>query len=198
MDTPSEYSSDGLMAKICNEKNVTKDDIIREADVIWSKSKGVIKDPRQSDEVNELMAKIRRDHKDFCTSYPIVMRYMTQFNTYRRKTFVNYLNKIEKYPWKSEDEYLESQVDYVVMLHKDTHTGKHLNATEKGNLRSNIRLMLAEESKKFKENLKESEEAVKKLEQEIREETVSDMSQYFRKILTSPPDGSIRVEFQDD
>jgi ElaB/YqjD/DUF883 family membrane-anchored ribosome-binding protein len=184
MERPSEYTSEGFTARIHNEKNVTKEEILQSADGVWQVCRERKVDLTDNEAVDELMADLRRQYKDFCTSYPIVMRYQAQFFAYKRKTFEKYLNKIEKHPWKDEEGYLESQTDYVVMLYKDTHA--KWNTTEVSNLRKNIRQLLQNESKVFKERLDASEEKINNIEKKINEESKTELENYFTKLLSTP------------
>jgi hypothetical protein len=188
MERASEYSCDnkfGLGAKIHNERNVTKEEILDEADKVWKRSRERNVNIKDLDEVEEFMSELRKEFKEFCTSYPIVLRYMVQFESYKRKALEKYLNKIEKKPWKSESEYLESQADYVVILYKEMHP--RWNSTHVNNLRRNIINMLENESKVFKERLDNSEKKVTETEDRINNEAKEEVKSYFRRILGSQP-----------
>jgi hypothetical protein len=199
MDRASEYSCDNIIsgsAKIHNERNVTKEEILDEADKVWKCCKERSVDITDLDAVEEFMSELRKQFKEFCTSYPIAMRYMAQFNSYNRKALEKYLNKIEKKPWKSESEYLESQADYVVILYKETHP--KWNTTHVNNLRRNIITMLENESKVFKERLDSSEKKVNETEKRINDESKAELKSYFRRILGSQPQLPPQIQPQND
>ena len=197
-----EYSSDGFVARIHNEReDITADDILNEADAMWKKVLALNIDVKDQDQVDVAMTNMRREHKEFCTSYPIVMRYMTQFATYARTAFGKYLRRIEQNPWKSEDEYLDSQAEYVVLLYKETHP--RWNTTNVQRLHRNIRTMLRDESKTFKDNLDAAEKDVTNNEKRLHSEMKREITEYFRVQLPTEvlPDGGIpasRVFFIED
>lgn len=133
--------------KITNEKNVSKDDIIKEAITIWTEVKKEIK----IDKLVEL-------HKDFYMAYPLVVRYMTDFNSFYTKVFIEYINLIEKNPWKTETEYFMMQAEYVAMLFIHEHKNE-TNVNELAdNIRTNIFKVLEKESQDFKNKVKEETE----------------------------------------
>lgn len=134
---------------ITSEKNVTIDDIIKEAVDINRKLQAAKIKPGDFDASDEFMAKMRRDHKEFSQSYPIVLRYMCQMQQFHVNALRKYLNHIREHPWKNHDEYLDSQVHYCIILYKETH--KRWNRTQVENLRKNIRTMLKSEHERFME-----------------------------------------------
>lgn len=167
-----EYSSDTFKLSIVNEKDVTPDEILGEADGIWKRLRNLTYAPEASDDV---MQEVRTAHRDFSKSYPIVLRYMVQFRSYNHKAFKLYLAKIGKHPWKSEEEYLDSQADYAVLLYKSTH--KKWNTSQMRILWNNIRNSLGGESAMFKkyheEFTKEVTDDEKRLADEFRAETIA-------------------------
>jgi len=207
MNTPADYSSDGLVAtlSIKNEKSVDRNYILREADEMWEKTRGKILNPKdQHEEFVELFTKIRKEHKEFSESYPMVVRCMTQMNSYNHDVFDRYLKRIETKMWKSSDEYLDSQTDYVVMLmkwvasRKDNTSKKHLNMTEKANIRSNIRKLLDVEDKEFKEKAKLSEERITLLEKNISQESKHEVRGYVERVIAEGVITHDIVEFSAD
>jgi ElaB/YqjD/DUF883 family membrane-anchored ribosome-binding protein len=134
---------------ITSEKNVTVDDIIAEAVSINKKLQAAKIKPGDFDASDEFMAKMRREHKEFSQSYPIVLRYMCQMQQFHVNALRKYLNYIREHPWKNHDEYLDSQANYVIILYKETHN--RWNRTQVENLRKNIRTMLKSEHERFME-----------------------------------------------
>lgn len=175
-----EYSTEDLPCKITNEKDVTIDDILDEADVMWKKYRDRKVNILDTEAVEACMQEMRREHKQFCTSYPIVLRYMVQFKQYHRKALHKYLKYISVNPWKSEEEYLDSQSDYVVILYKELHP--KWNRTEVIRMKREIRAILAAETKNFKDRLNEFEKKVNDTEARLKRESREELIQYFRSI----------------
>lgn len=147
-----------MKLKIENEKNITINDLINEANNVWKVVRGRRLKFGDIDAAEALMSEIRKTNREFCTSYPIVLRYMCQMQEYDSRAFKKYLLKIKEHPWKSESEYLDSQTDYVVILYQTRN--KKWNRTQINNLRKNIRNMLQKEHDTFKFYAKEFEKEV--------------------------------------
>jgi len=150
-----------LKLSIRNEKEITKNELVSEANVIWKKVTAELTNKMITEELTEeLLGKIRAEHPEFCKSYPIVLRYMVNME-YEASCFKKYLSKIEKYPWKSTNEYLDSQTDYVVMLYKTKHP--HYDEKFIRNLKMTTRKMLQQEHDTF---VKISEKYTNEVEKE--------------------------------
>lgn len=134
---------------ITSEKSVTIDDIVNEAVAINKKLQAKKIKPGDFDASDEFMAAMRREHKEFSQSYPIVLRYMCQMQQFHVGALRKYLKHIREHPWKNHDEYLDSQVDYCTILYKETHN--RWNRTQVENLRKNIRSILKSEHDRFME-----------------------------------------------
>lgn len=168
-----------LKAKIHNEKDVTPEFVLNEAKEMWAECKKQFREKNikfgNTKATEQLMSDMRNTHKDFCVSYPIVMRYMAEMHTFHPDAFCKYLKKIAANPWKTEEEYLDSQVDYIVMLYKSTH--KHWNMTEVSRIRDNVRTILHREHetvKKYQEEFtKEVEADEVRLQKESKDEIVN-------------------------
>lgn len=132
---------------ITSEKQVTIDDIIKEAVVINKKFQSQKISPGDFDRADEFMNKMRKEHREFAQAYPIVLRYMCQMQQFHVGALKKYLNYIKEHPWKNHEEYLDSQTQYVIILYKETHS--RWNRTQVDNLRRNIRKLLGDEHKKF-------------------------------------------------
>jgi protein-tyrosine-phosphatase len=134
---------------ITSEKAVTAEDIIKEAVEISKKLRAKKLKPGDFDAADAFMNDMRREHKEFSQSYPIVLRYMCQMQQFHTAALRKYLAHIASHPWKNHDEYLDSQVQYVVLLYKETH--KRWNRTEVDNLSKNVHKLLKSEHKRFME-----------------------------------------------
>jgi len=147
--TPGDSNIQTSAARVEYEKNVTADDIIKEANAIMAETRRRKIDFKNFEETDKFAAEMRRTHKQFADAYPVVLRYITQLGEYSEKALRTYLTKIQEHPWTDEDSYLHSQTDYVIMLYKSKH--RRWNATQVANLRQNVYNDLKKEKEKFKE-----------------------------------------------
>lgn len=168
--------------KVHNARDVTAKDIVNEAKDICKKMRARKIKPGDFDAADKFMAEMRKEHKEFAESYPIVLRYICQMQQFSAKALSKYLNYIKEHPWKNEDEYLDSQAQYVVMLYKETHP--RWDTTQVANLRKNIRTMLQKEhdrfielSDKYKEQVEHEEKGYKV----GRDETMTSFYQMYGK-----------------
>ena len=182
-----EYGT-GFKLSIHNEKEVTIDDVVKEAQCMWSKARSEFKTNKISisseslvtEFSDKLMSKMRKEHNNFCQSYPIVLRYMCEMREFNPKAFKRYLMKLEKHPWKTEEEYLDSQADYVVMLYQATHS--RWNKTDVNRLKTNVRNLLQSEHKQFKQNYDNILKDVESTEDHLREKSKSELTEFFHMV----------------
>ena len=71
--------------KIENEKNVTIDEIIEEANTIWKEYKKQKISLDNSVKLSEYYNKVREEHPELTTTYPIVIKYMIEFRQYHSR-----------------------------------------------------------------------------------------------------------------
>jgi len=189
-----------VKAHITSEKEVTVDFVVNQANEIWKlvkKRKGKNNKNSitacESDE-EELMEDMRKLYPEFCRSYPIVLRYMCQMNEYNSKTFRLYLGKIKAHPYTTQEEYLDSQTDYIVMLYKSTHP--RWNATDVSRLRVNIRNMLQQEHDTMKKYAEEFEKQVDAETAKLANMSLDELKEFAEKIGVDGMAlaGSTRVE----
>lgn len=144
----TDYSTGGsLKLAVTNEKDVTLDFVVSEADAIYKKCRAEKLKFGDREAAEKQMSQMRKEHPEFCKSYPIVLRYMCEMQEYKTKAFRKYLLKIQEHPWKNQDEYLDSQADYVCLLYMETK--KRWTRTAVENIRRNIRKMLQHEHETF-------------------------------------------------
>ncbi len=152
-----------MAAKVEQEKIVTIPELCAEANKIWAKCVKVIKTAKpyiiSEETADQLLADMRRQHADFAKAYPIVLRYMCQMQRFHINAFKKYLLRVQQNPWKSQEEYLDSQTDYCVLLYKET--TPRWNQREVAHIRTQTRKMLQDEHDTFK---KYTEEYSKKVE----------------------------------
>ena len=177
----SEYSTGELRATITSEKDVTIDQVVAEADSILRESRSRKIKTGDVASAEELMSEMRKKHPEFCKSYPIVLRYICQMHD-SSKAFRTYLIKIKERPWKTQEEYLDSQADYVVILYKATH--RRWNATQCENIRKNVRMMLQNEHDTFVKYAKEFDREVNEEEGELKKRTEEEMRKFYAEYGT--------------
>src|SRR3989344_2221209 len=113
--------SSSITAEITNEKPITLDDIVNEANNIWNDYKNEKIDINNHKKLDEYLAKVQREHKDIYVAYPMVIRHMIQEKQYHPKAFRKYLLRLAKHPWTTDEQRLDSYADYYIMLYKTKH-----------------------------------------------------------------------------
>lgn len=161
---------------VTSEKNVTINELVKEADQMWQITKG--KNLKIGDEksTSALMNDFRETNPQICQSYPIVLRYMVEMQEYTSKAFFTYLQKINSKPWKNEEEYLDSQADYVVILYKDIHPRWKTNDVNQ--LWKNIRDSLKKETEVFKKYLNEADQEITAQENNLKMESLKELKDF--------------------
>jgi len=166
------------------KKDITPEYVLREANELWAKCRATILErkiqPDDRDAAHALMSELRQSNKEFCMSYPIVIRYMCEMRLYHSRAFEKFLRRIEKQPWRSESEYLDAQADYVMLLYK--HTNARFDTKAANNVRKNVRELLQKEHDLFKEQHKKIMDRVESKEQILRERSAAELIEYFRKL----------------
>jgi hypothetical protein len=73
----------------------------------------------------------QKNHNNFTMSFPIVLRYMIQLQSYSKKAFVKFVNKLQNNPYRSELEYCERQADYVKYLFMELNSSHNMQEAQK-------------------------------------------------------------------
>jgi hypothetical protein len=94
-------------------------------------------------------------HKDFSQTYPIVIRYIEQYN---ESVFRKYLTQLK--PWNSEDEYINTQGEYLVMIYAHSVHGERGSRHKVQKFREKIRVSMREERNHFKEQVDELDKKI--------------------------------------
>lgn len=149
-------------AKISYEKEVSIDDVVREGDEIFAEFKSRRFHPQDHKALDAFHVEMFDKHKELAQAYPIVLRYMCQLGAYNSKVFRMFIKKISQTPIKSEEDYLDVQADYVVMLYK---AFNKWDAKKVAAVRSEARNKLQDETDNFKKLLKRYDENRKKLDE---------------------------------
>lgn len=162
----------GTTVKITSEQDKSIDQIVEEATAIWKRA-ATLRDTVTGD---ALTSQMQREHKEFCTSYPIVNRYICQMGQYSPKAFRLWLGKIATNPWKGETEYLDAQADYVSMLFRVKNP--RASTAHVGNIRKNIRAALQLEHDKFKYYVQEYDREVTAAEGTLRDRGTDELRSF--------------------
>jgi hypothetical protein len=108
--------------RFTNEKNVTKEQILEEANTIWHQAMAIWRSRGISDEdhkeLDAVYDQFAPDHKELYSSYPTVMKHMLKEQYYHPRAFERYLSRVASKPWTNDAERLESYSDYFVILYK--------------------------------------------------------------------------------
>jgi hypothetical protein len=178
--------------KITNEKDVTLDYIVQEANSIYREMKKANYQITDFEASDKFTARMRKEHPEFAQSYPIVLRYICQMGEYKTSAFKKYLEHIAKNPWKSKAEYLESQCDYVVMLYKATKS--RWSVKDVANLRKNVHAMLKKEDEVFVKVAEKTQKEVESEEEQYKQNKRSELQKFYGKWGYDTGDMQIRTE----
>lgn len=159
---------------IINEKNVTKEDIIAEANAIWTevlktwksivpvhppggKRAGPMQILNTDIEIlNKLFEKIRDEHKEFSQSYPTVLRHMVHDKWYDAGAFSEYMTRVEAKPWTNDSERMDSYAEYAAALFRKS-SKQHLNMTHLSAFKRDYRSRIQKEHDDFIKQYEEIE-----------------------------------------
>ena len=170
--------------QIENEKNVTAEDIVREADEIWKKTRKVWKNVNVTETkrkkkittniakedmqvLHDFYATLRKEHPEITSSYPTVIKHMVFDKAYHTVAFRRYLKKVERTPWTNDSERMDSYADYFMGLYREMNKSEHLNATTLGVLRRDYRKRLQDEHENFMKDYDAMKKQVEDEEAEV-------------------------------
>lgn len=162
-------------AQISYEKEVSIDDIVKEAEGIFLEFKRRRFHPENHKALDAFHMEMFEKHKQLAQAYPVVLRYMCQLGCYNSKVFRCFIKKMTDSPIKSEADYLDIQADYVVMLYKayNKWDAKKIIA-----IRAEARRKLQEETDNFKKLVKKYEEETKKRNEDHIEFNKHDLAKF--------------------
>lgn len=145
-------------AQITYSKKVTIDDLLAEAKVIWN----YVQDHRE-EKFGDILDAVTKAHRDFFTTYAIVVQAMVYNNLYHPKALTKFVKFITGKSLSSEKEYIETQAEYVVFLYKCTCKG-HWSGKDVDHLRETTVKMMVEQSKDFKQLVAQCKEMVDEMD----------------------------------
>lgn len=148
-------------------------EILEEANKVFSKVLDETYELTDEAKADALLTRLRKEHKDFALTLPLVLRVMVQMKRYKPKALERYLKKmaVDMKNWKTRRDFIESQADYMIILYKTENP--RYNTKRVQEMRSDIvKQLLAEEedfTKMVSEAEKEADELEKQRERERRE-----------------------------
>lgn len=166
-----------MEVNIQNEISITIPELIKEANAIWRKVRSAKVSVENYHECTTLLSKMQSEHINFARAYPIVLRFMCELNKYAESAFKQYLVKLKNAPLKTEDDYINSQVDYLVLLFKQTNRGWKPAHVE--NYRSDMYKILKDEHDDMKKRAQEVSEKVEQLKKERAELEKKVLSEFY-------------------
>lgn len=189
----------GLDVKINQEQDVTIDEVVSEANSIWKDTKTLYKSDKfkSLDNRDELILEyFQNRHPEFTKAYPIVLRYMCQLQNYDSRAFTKYLGFIKHNPWKTEEDYLESQVDYLTLLYK--YKTPKWKPKDIENLKTNFRRILKREHNDFKKRLDEYNKTHEEKAQQLKKMKTAETVEFIKKIGETglQSGGTFRLEYE--
>lgn len=183
-----------LTARFSSEREVTPEFVVNEATEIFKKARQV---PNTEEDNDRFLADMRKEHPQFGTSYPVVLRHICQLRAYSPKVLKLWLDKIARNPWTTEDEYLEAQVDYTCMLYR--HQNPRTSPKDLRAHRDGVRKMLLDEHKKFKKYAADFTDKITAMEEESRARNKAELLEYCAGAPHEMPRaGTVTSELVDD
>lgn len=153
----------------------------------WMQEKVPLEDTKK---VDAAYLRYRDEYREFAQCYPLAFRYIIQLKSYNAKAFLRYLQYVAKHPWKSYEDFLESQAEYDIILYK-TINPKY-NMREVKERREAVRKSLLDDWKSVKsayeEAKKEQATEDKSLAEKIKAALLKQSQERMTVQLASPRD----------
>lgn len=108
-------------------KNVTREEVLDEAKLMFAKALSMLKDKFSEEEVYETLF---NDHKDFTIAYPCVVTHMVN-KQYSPVVFNEFIDHMMENTPNSEDKFLMLQATYTRMSYKFAHKKLSKSALDK-------------------------------------------------------------------
>jgi len=178
--TLAQGSNDGNKYAI-KQETATVDEIFAEGNKIFAKIN--TKSDRTNNECDILINKLRQEHTDFATTFPVIFQWMVHTGEYNPKVFKQYLLILshDQEAWQKNVEMLKSQAKYLTMLYHSKHP--HCDEKKLNKFREEITKQLLDEDEAMKEAYKKLPEELKKYNSNIdtnRRERIFDYLTYSR------------------
>lgn len=141
----------------------TVENVMAMADAIWGRVRqsGIGKTDTKACE--KLARELQAKYHDFVTTFPIVFRWMVHTREYEREVFRKFIKSHTKAMYKTQDEFLEVQAQYLMMLYRKRNP--RAGAAQMKRRREIITKSLKDDNKQFQEAVKESESVIKQIDE---------------------------------
>lgn len=153
-------------ATIDNVKKVTKQDILRETEAIWREFNSLVVLSQGSVNCETFWDKIYKEHRDLCSSYPMVIKHMIYDRMYHSGAMLRYLTKVEHKPWTTDAERMDSYSEYFAILSKTL--SPNLSKQAINDIKAKYRADLQKEHDSFMEE-------AKRVQQEVNQDVESNL-----------------------
>jgi hypothetical protein len=156
---------------------MTTEEIVTVAKNLWNDCKLLRKKKEWIDkEPKDVMAYFYQTHyKDFITKYSIPSRYMFFYSEFSEKAFRRYLMRMTDPGYKSKEEWIERQADYVRLLYAQYN--KHVGPKELAAVWQKARKQLVDEYESFERDYekakKEADEKKIQAEERLRASVIN-------------------------
>jgi hypothetical protein len=145
---------------------ITLDQLLDEADHIYNFAKS-FHNEKSRNVIESAIRTAAHQHKDFYSIYGIMLTLMFEEGGYDRDVFKQYVQHIIANPWKTREDFLNSQVDYYVTLM--TKRGNITNQTIIDRMRKNVYDQLYSEHLRIEELANQADKNVKQAEAKYAE-----------------------------
>lgn len=185
-----------------NAQNKSREQILEEANEIFAewkklcKERGVkrseLDDPKNDSILDEIFTTLQSSHHDFAVAYPVQLRYMTQLGQYHPKAMDLFLKKLEQSMWKSEEEYIEYQANYVRLTYMQMHN--RWTIKELTSVYEKAKNILTSERLEFKKQVEKAQNELDKEELGLKTQKRQDMMELLKKKLTEQLDNLTKAK----
>jgi hypothetical protein len=133
-------------------------------------------------DADDIMLEFRQDYKYFCELFPIVIRYMCQFQSFSSKAFRRYLLKMKHNPPKSKFEnVVDRNADYVRYLWEETN--KNPTRAESNKVWTEVHKILEDEYHTYEAVEEEAKNRIKLQETKALEEKRAELIALRNKLV---------------
>ncbi|MFA6165759.1 MAG: hypothetical protein WC700_04025 [Gemmatimonadaceae bacterium] len=142
------FSDVPVTTSVRSSQTATPEQLVEMGRAIWKEVNDaqIAKDDAQRND--ELLAALQQKHKDFVTSFPLVLRWMVQMRQFHPEAFRKYLLKHATAQLSTREAFLELQVEYLVLLYRELHPD-HPDENYVRKYRESLIRSLMEEDKAF-------------------------------------------------
>jgi len=143
------YDEVPVSAKVHSTGAATPEELVRMAGKIWKEVKAERISLNDHRRLDEQLARLQKEYRDFATSFPVVLRWQVQMRKYNSVAFKRYLVKHASVELKTKEDFLRLQAEYLVHMFREEnpHSGNHLVRR----YRDNIVKQLLDEDKQFEQ-----------------------------------------------